>query len=395
MTPAPDPAPSAVPYASGPPQPPAPPRRSAVGTFLAGLGTTARILTTLIQCVLLLLVLGFLVFLVAGGGKGETGLRERFYAGDQAAAAKVAVIQVEGVLFEGLTDYALKQIDAAAADDHVKAVVVRVVSPGGTITASDLLLRRLTDLRKGTTLRHPGAPKPLVISMGSVAASGGYYLAMIPSDPPTVVFAEPSTITGSIGVYASFPNVEKLARDIGVEMHTIKAGDLKASGSLFKKMDKEEEKVWQDMVDHAYLQFLAVVEAGRPQLKGKLQEDIVIKETLKIRKGPAREQEINYTRYRADGGIFTADQALKYQLVDRIGYLEDAVAEAKKLAGLDQHSKVITYDRPFNLLGSLVGVRAANPGPSLDPGKLAAAAAPRLWYLAPGHDLAGLLAALR
>jgi protease-4 len=394
MNPAPDPMPNPAANPFGPPPPyPPPPPRSPVGALFSWLGGVVRGLWTVVNLLLLVLVLVIFFALLGGLGRGEE-LRERFYGGNAAAPGKIAVIRVEGVLFEGLTKYAVQQINQAAADDQVKAVVLRVVSPGGTITASDDLHQRLGELRSGKNPRHPGSPKPIIVSMGSIAASGGYYIAMINSDPPTIVLAEPTTITGSIGVYASFPNVEKLADKIGVELTTLKAGDLKTSGSPFHGMRDEERQTWQHMVDRAYLRFLDVVAEGRrPQLtRDKLQEDIVLKETLPVRAGQQREKHVDYRRYRADGGIFTADQALQFQLVDRIGYLNDAVREAAKLAGLDQY-QAITYDRPRTLFGSLLGVEAAGPSPGVGADGLASAAAPRLWYLAPQHELTGMLTA--
>jgi protease-4 len=399
MNPAPQPTPPAdlrqPVEAIVPPRPPyPPPRRSAVGSFFGGLGRMVSALSTLVNLILLILVISLLVFLFTGLGKTETGLYERYYGGNKPSANKVAIIRVEGVLFEGFTDYAVRQIEAAAQDPNVKAVVLRIVSPGGTITASDMLHKRLGDLRNGKHPRHPGTPKPVVVSMGSIAASGGYYIAMIKGDRPTVILAEPTTVTGSIGVYASFPNVAKFANEHGIKWETIKAGDIKTSGSPFHDMSREERQVWGHIVDHAYLRFLGVIEEARGLSKEKMQEDIVINETVPIREGKQRAKHVHYSRYRADGGIYTAEQAVRYGLVDRIGYLHDALKEAADEAGLGDDYRAITYDKPRTLLGSLLGIEAAAPGVRLDAEGLAAAAAPRLWYLAPQHDLAGALAAL-
>src|SRR5262249_14458941 len=146
---------------------------------------------------------------------------------------------------------------------------LRINSPGGSITASDNLHRRLIELRDGNPHRHTAA-KPLIVSMASLAASGGYYIAM----PSKTLFAERTTITGSIGVYAAFPNIADLANKHGVTMDVIKAGAVKDSGSMFHKMTPQERQVWQDMVDHAYKEFLAVVEQGRPHLKGQLEKKV-------------------------------------------------------------------------------------------------------------------------
>jgi protease-4 len=380
---------------SPPPDYPARPRPSGLALFFSWLGRLVTGLTTLVNLFFLVVVLTLLVILFVGVSKKSEGLNERFYGGKESAKDKIAIIRVEGVLFEGLTSYAQNQIEEAAKDDRIKAVVLRIASPGGTITASDDLHQRLNNLRIGHNHRHPGKAKPIVVSMGSVAASGGYYIAMIKSDPPTVVFAEQTTITGSIGVYASFPNLEKLAKDNGIKMTVIKAGDLKNSGSMFKDMEPPERQVWQHMVDHAYLRFLDVVAEARTKLnQAKLQEDVDLSETLPIRTGKEKTQRIASQRYRADGAIFTADQARRLQLIDRIGYLDDAVKEAAKLADLGDNYRAITYDRPPTLLGSLIGIQEWKSPLSLDAERVSAATAPRLWYLAPQHELSGMLTAL-
>jgi protease-4 len=363
-----------------------------------GLGKTVAALTTLVNLVVLLFFVGLLLFFFIKLGKTESKLGERFHAGKVSSSNKIAIIRIEGVLFEGLNGYAFQQIETAAKDDQVKAIVLRINSPGGTITASDHLHKQLNDLRNGTHPRYPGPAKPIVISMSSVAASGGYYIAMIKStnkrDPATIILAEPTTITGSIGVYASFPNVAEWAKDNGVTMNVIKAGDLKASGSLFKEMSKEETEVWQNMIDHAYLRFLKVITQARGLSAEALQDDLVIKETVPIRQGVKRSRRVSYTRYRADGGIFTAEQAVRYHLIDRIGYTSDAIEEAAKEASLGEDFRAITYERPSTLLGSLLGVQSTKPAWQFDATNLSSATTPHLWYLAPQHGLAGMAAAL-
>jgi protease-4 len=331
----------------------------------------------------------------------ETSLRHRHHSGQKLAHDRIALIRIDGVLFEGLTSYAQKQIEEAAHDDRVKAVVVRINSPGGTITASDDLHKRLTDLHLGNPQKQTSPkPKPMVVSMASIAASGGYYIAM----PAQHIVAERTTITGSIGVYASFLNVADLADQHGVHMETIKAGAVKDSGSMFHHMTPQERKIWQDMVNQAYDQFVTVVEEGRPELKGKVAKEVVIKEEIPasddkgqpLFNGNGETKKVPFTRIRADGGIFTADQAKQYGLIDQIGYLDDAVAEARKLAGLGENYEVISYDRPHSFASLFLGdeVRQSPPN-GLDFQKLGQAATPRLWFLAPQSDLAGLLAAGR
>jgi protease-4 len=191
-------------------------------------------------------------------------------------------------------------------------------------------------------------------------------------------------------------------------MNIIKQGAIKDSGSPFHKMTPEEERVWQDLVDYAYRQFVGVVETGRPQLANKLLEPFEV-QPLDIHpppgvvqgpapsEGPGEKGEKKtgpYRRYRADGGIFTADQAKKYGLIDDIGDLEAAAGAAAKAAGLGPHYNVVKYERHKSVVEQLLGVRATRPGALLDPGRLQAGLSPRLWYLAPGYEAAGILAAI-
>ncbi len=123
-------------------------------------------------------------------------------------------------------------------------------------------------------------------------------------------------------------------------------------------------------------------------------KDVVIKKSISARAEDGKDKPVEYVRRRADGGIFTADQAKEFGLIDQIGYLEDAVAEARKMAGPGQDYRVITYDRPQTLMGALLGVKTAQTANPFGPGNLAAGSIPRLWYLAPQSELAGLLTSI-
>jgi protease-4 len=338
--------------------------------------------------------LNFLFFLALGfgddfGGEGSH-VHERYHSGNRSASDKIAVVTIDGILMEGMHPFAQKEIEKAAHDKSVKAVVLRINSPGGSITASDDLHHRITELRDGNKDKKTAA-KPIIVSMGGVAASGGYYIAM----PAQTLLAERTTITGSIGVYAALPNVTELSQKIGFKMDVLRAGEVKDSGSPFHDMTPHERELWQTMVDHSYLQFLQVVEQGRPQLKGKLQEDIVVDEILPVRSQDTQQKKVKFTRYRADGGIFTAEEAEKYGLIDRIGYLEDALQLAKQAASLGDHYKAVIYERPLSLLGALTGAKSQPPPQVFDASQLSSAAVPRLWYLSPQSELAGILSAVR
>jgi protease-4 len=394
--PAPAPAPpSATPPAPAvPPRAPAPPRRAdgrSSPTF--GCLFAVSVLLNVGAALVLILVCCVGVFnWQLGNPAAEVPLVEKVISGNASAKDKIAVVQLDGVIMEGFLGYLHRQIEQAAKDKQVKAVVLRINSPGGTITASEDLHRRLTELTEGNKTRKYDK-KPLVVSMASMAASGGYYVAM----PGQTIFAEKTTMTGSIGVYGSFLDVHELTDKYGIQMNVIKAGDIKDSGNPFKKMSDEEKQVWQDMIDVAYNQFLDVVVKGR---KGKLTEaDLLEKfevEPVKIG-GKTRKGAVPYKRNLADGGVWTAEKAQELKLIDRVGTLEDAITEAHDLASLGAEFKAVQYEKPITLR-SLLGVQAEKPAslnsPLLDPARLRNGLTPRLWYLAPGCELAGMLAAV-
>lgn len=345
---------------------------------------------------LLNLVLAVAALWPAAADDGPAVTETHLY-GPRRAADKVAVVRADGPLIEGLDAHILRQVQAAARDNRVKAVVLRIDSPGGTIGASEDIHRELTRLKAGQHPRFPDArAKPLVASMGAIAASGGYYIAM----PADRVFAEKTTLTGSIGVYAALPNVSQLANDNGVRLELVKAGGIKGSGSPFHRLTPAERQPWQDMVDQAYDQFLDVVAAGRPTLtKDKLKSDPVMRKEVFVYDDKGNVQTDNagqpgkvpVERFRADGGTFTAAEARRFELIDDVGVLEDAVADAARRANLGEF-RVVAYEPPPSLLRTLLGVRAdASGGPGL--AQLANGLTPRVWYLAAGYDLAGLLAA--
>jgi len=322
----------------------------------------------------------------------DAPLTENYFSGNKSAHNKIAIIHLDGPIMEGLLSYPDKQIEQAAKDEKVKAVVFRISSPGGSITGSDDLHHRLVELRDGNAAKGTKG-KPIIVSMGAMAASGGYYVAM----PGQTIVAERTTLTGSIGVYAAFPNLADLEKkyETGPLMRTIRQGEIKDSGSPFREMTDKEQQVWQDMVDHAYEVFLGVVAEGRKKKdldKAKLLEPVDIKP---VNAGPdhLKKDAKPYQRYRADGGIYTADVALQLKLIDQIGHLDDAVERAKE-AGGGGDFKVIEYEKPLTLREVLVGGKAAKPAGILDPSALRKGMTPRIWYLAPGCEFAGVLGAM-
>jgi protease-4 len=312
------------------------------------------------------------------------------YSGKPEADDKIAIVSLEGVIVEGMLSFVHREIDQAARDKHVKAIVVRINSPGGSITASDDLHQRLTKLAQGDPVRKTD-PKPLIVSMGALAASGGYYVAM----PAQSIVAEQSTLTGSIGVFASFPDISGLAKKYEFGMTTIKQGEIKDSGSPFREMSPKERLVWQDMVDHAYNQFLDVVTAGRKDKlsKQELLHSITVQPVNAGPVGADKKPAAPYQRYLADGGIWTADDALKHKLVDQIGTLDDAVQVAHEAAKLGKSYEAFRYEKTKSLSELILGSKTAVPSSVLEPGRLSSAVTPRVWYLAPGSEMAGILAA--
>jgi protease-4 len=203
-----------------------------------------------------------------------------------------------------------EELTRASKDEKIKAVVVRINSPGGTVTASDILYHELKTFK--TTRKVP-----VIVSMMDVAASGGYYLAMAGDH----ILVHPSTVTGSIGVIMLTVNARGLLEKVGVEANAITSGPRKDMGSPFRLMTPEEKVIFQSVIDSFYQRFLSIVKEGRPNLSA---EEI---------------------RTLADGRIYSGEQAKEAGLVDGIGYLEDAIETAKKKAGVTE-ARVVTYRRP-------------------------------------------------
>jgi protease-4 len=340
------------------------------------MGRFGRFLILVLLVSNLILLVSFLAY-VASANSSATVV-EKHHGGDANAEAKVALVRIEGTILEGFVGFAHQQIKAAAQDDQVKAVVLVVNSPGGSVTASDQLWKQIKDLRDGKW-DHQAGPKPVVAAMASIAASGGYYVAA----PAQTIVAEPTTITGSIGVYAPFLDVHQLAEKYGVAMNLIKKGELKASGSMFHPMTPEERIHWDEMLEAVYQRFMNVVKEGRDGQVGGKRLKYGLRDEIKLTSHDGKE----YVRRLADGGIYTSAQALQYGLVDQIGYLDDAITEAKKLAGLTQ-ANVVSYGKPATLADLVLGAQPAPAGAvrlTDVPGATA-----RAWYLTPGYELTGV-----
>ncbi len=234
---------------------------------------------------------------------------------------KILLVELAGVLseepiftFESRPQVPLlarvrEELEKAAQDEQVRAVVLRINSPGGTVTASDILYHEIKRFKARRKV-------PVIASILDVGASGGYYVALAADR----IVAHPTTVTGSIGVLMLTVNSRGLLEKIGVSANYITSGPHKDMGSPFRDLRPEERAIFQEVIDRLYGRFVALI---------------------------VRDRRLDETKVRsfADGRIYTAAEALSLGLVDQIGYLEDAIALAKDVAGVPV-AKVVTYHRP-------------------------------------------------
>jgi protease-4 len=202
-----------------------------------------------------------------------------------------------------------EELKKAEEDRQVRAVILRVNSPGGTVTASDIVYRELMSFKERTR-------RPVVAVLMDLAASGGYYIALAAD----TIVAHPTTVTGSIGTIMITVNAQGLMDKLGVAATAIKSAEHKDMGSPFRALTPDERAIFQSVINDLQRQFVAKVAAHR-----KLPLD--------------RAQQL------ADGRVYTADQALAHGLIDKIGYMSDVVALARQAAGLTE-ARVIVYHRP-------------------------------------------------
>jgi len=275
--------------------------------------------------------------------------------------SKILLLDLSGVLSEDLPSFSLgappprvpllarvrEELQKAEKDDRVRALIVRINSPGGTITASDVLYHELLAFKERRKV-------PVIAAIMDVGASGGYYAALAAD----TIVANPTTVTGSIGVVMVTVNAQGLLEKIGVAPLAIKSGPMKDAGSPLRSLTEPERAVFQSIIDEMYGRFVGLIVKAR-----KLPEDRV--------------------RAAADGRVYTAEQALRLGLVDRIGYLEDVVTLAKERAGLTE-ARVVMYHRPKEYRANIY---SATPAPSTAESTLAQFAAalggggPRFLYL--------------
>lgn len=250
----------------------------------------------------------------------EVVLRESFWA-----LQKIALVDVDGVLQnarptnllnaggENPVSLFTEKLDKAAADRNVRAIVLRINSPGGGVTATDLMYGELKKFRERTG-------KPVIAAILDLGASGGYYLAC----GADKIYALPTSVTGSIGVIMVAPEFSGTLAKLGAHVNVIKSGAMKDMGSLFREMNEQDRAVFQGLIDGMYGRFLDVVAQARPQV-----------DAAKLRQ-------------LADGRVYLGTEAKANGLIDEVGTLRDAIAAAKAAAGLvDTKVKVVEYGRPL------------------------------------------------
>ena len=245
----------------------------------------------------------------------------RSMSGGASMGQKVAVIDIRGIISR--SDATIKLIHTYRDDPSVKAIVVRIDSPGGSVAPVQEIYSELEKLEK-----------PIVASMGGSAASGGYYVACAAD----TIIANPGTLTGSIGVIMQFTRMKGLYDKVGLEHQVIKSGQFKDTGSPFRTLTEEEQAVLQATVDDVYNQFVDTIAEARSNVLTRA-------EVVEL----------------ADGRIFSGKQALDSKLLDQLGNLPDAIKIAGELGGIEGKPKVLRKEKKTSLFEQLLGIKQIPP----------------------------------
>ena len=264
----------------------------------------SRRLTVIVATVLVFVGVAALLLLFGSMGRGADG------GGAPLFGPRVAIVELEGLIAE--TDDLVRELRQHRDNPSVRAVVIRINSPGGVVGPTQEVYDAL--------LRVRDAGKPVVASLGAVAASGGYYAAVAADQ----IYANPGTLTGSIGVIMQLANVDALLKKVGVDFVVVKAGQFKDIGNPARAMTPEERRVVQALLEDVHGQFIEAVAKGR-----KLDRGAVVQF--------------------ADGRVFSGTQALALKMIDALGGLEDAVNAAAKLANLPTPPPVERPRRKFSI----------------------------------------------
>lgn len=248
---------------------------------------------------LALLFVGIAFFILADAITSTGKVEEETISG---SGDKVAVVEIRDVIIS--SENIIRQLKKYQKNSTVKSIVIRIESPGGGIAPAQEIYEEIKNITK--------SGKPTVVSMGSVAASGGYYIALGASK----IVANPGTLTGSIGVVLQYPNIRSLFNKIGIDMVTYKSGKMKDAGSPYRNPNMEETKYFQDLIDNSFDQFIEAVINERHLPRNKV---------LEI----------------ADGRAFTGVQAYELKLIDTLGTYEDAIRIAARMGGIAGEPKII------------------------------------------------------
>ena len=240
----------------------------------------------------------------------------RSMGGSTSIGQKVAVIDIRGIITR--SDATIKLIHTYRDDPSIKAMVIRIDSPGGSVAPVQEIYSELEKI-----------DKPIVASMGGSAASGGYYIACAAD----TIVANPGTLTGSIGVIMQFTRMKGLYEKVGLEHQVIKSGEFKDTGSPFRELTEEERSVLQTTVDDVYNQFVDTIFEARG-------DQLTRAEVVEL----------------ADGRIYSGKQALESKLLDQLGNLPDAIKIAGELAGIEGKPKVVRKEKKASLFEQLVGI---------------------------------------
>lgn len=258
--------------------------------------------------IVVVLIVGFIALVLVFSRL--VGKQPSFALGD-----RIGIVEIKGLIVS--SEKVINQLTAYREDGGVKAVVLRIDSPGGGVGPSQEIYQEVMKMRKRKTV---------VASLGGVAASGGYYIA----SGADAIVANPGTITGSIGVIMEFSNVEGLMRWIGLKTYTFKSGKYKDLGSPFREPTPADQEIVMGVIESVYNQFVEAVAEGR-------------------------NMDVDAVRKLADGRIFSGHQAMELGLVDHMGNLQDAIAIAAKMGGIRGKPNVIYPKRRRNIMDFLFG----------------------------------------
>ena len=273
------------------------------------------------------------------------GIAEQHLQGAAGAEDRIAVINFEGTISPPFTSRWLRQLKQAQEDKSIHGVILVIDSPGGFVADSHQLYREIQKLAK---------EKPVNVAMKRIAASGGYYIAM-GIGKAGVIYVEPTTWTGSIGVIIPRYNATDLAQKFGVKSEPLVTGPLKDTLNPFRDMTDQEKTVWGAIMEDAFSRFVTVIADNRAEL-----DDAGVRQL-------------------ATGQIYTANQAVENHMVDRIGYVEDAIDEMAKTLNLTSY-EAIEYRSSPGLIDMLIGANASQPKTLSD--QILQASVPQAMYYA-------------